>query len=52
MMGGAAQGMGGDRVGDWHRTADGKMKSIGWNSPQKDMPTMLLEGGVQRMISR
>ena len=40
--------MGGDRVGDWHRTAGGKMKSIGWNSPQKDMPTMLLEGGVQR----
>ena len=52
MMGGAAQGMGGDRVGDWHRTAGGKMKSMGWNSPQEDTPTMFLEGGVQRIISR
>lgn len=44
--------MGGDRVEDWHRTAGGKMKRMGWNSPQEDTSTMLLEGGVQRVISR
>lgn len=57
MMGGAAWGMGGDRIEGWQRTAGGKMKRMGWNSPQEDVSAMLLEGEVspedgQQMISK